>query len=283
MKESFIAGSPLWQTVFVSFAVVLLLFEVVRGWRLGLPRQLVRLGALLAAYAAAFFGGGLLLPFLRPVLQVPDFVISAVGGIILAAVVYSIINAVGTILFKRTAQQGSSLVRMVYGITGAVLGLFFGIFFIWLLVIGIRSIGAVAEAQTRAATPRSSEDLVASMARLKNSIELGPVGEVVRQADILPAGVYETLAKLGETFSKPERASRFLSYPGVAEVADHPKILALRADPEIQRLLAEGKFWQLLQDPRLIEVANDPEIARAVKRFDLRKALGFAEEEKEKP
>jgi len=30
-----VAGSPLWQAVFISFAVVLILFEVVRGWRLG--------------------------------------------------------------------------------------------------------------------------------------------------------------------------------------------------------------------------------------------------------
>jgi hypothetical protein len=37
-----VAGSPLWHAVFISFAVVFILFEVVRGWRLGLIRQLVR-------------------------------------------------------------------------------------------------------------------------------------------------------------------------------------------------------------------------------------------------
>ncbi len=61
-----VAGSPLWQAVFVSFAVILLLFEVVRGWRLGLMRQLARVAALVAAYVAAFFGGRLLVPILRP-------------------------------------------------------------------------------------------------------------------------------------------------------------------------------------------------------------------------
>ena len=55
-----VSGSLLWQVVFLSFAVVLILFEVVRGWRLGLLRQLIRLVALVAAYAAAFFGGSLL-------------------------------------------------------------------------------------------------------------------------------------------------------------------------------------------------------------------------------
>ena len=27
------AGSPLWQAIFFSFAIVLILFEVARGWR----------------------------------------------------------------------------------------------------------------------------------------------------------------------------------------------------------------------------------------------------------
>ena len=51
------AGSPLWQLVFISFAIVLILFEIVRGWRLGLMRQVMRVIAIVAAYAAAFFGG----------------------------------------------------------------------------------------------------------------------------------------------------------------------------------------------------------------------------------
>src|SRR5438270_515942 len=35
-----VAGSPLWQVVFISFGVILILFEVVRGWRLGLMRKM---------------------------------------------------------------------------------------------------------------------------------------------------------------------------------------------------------------------------------------------------
>ena len=61
-----VAGSPLWQAVFISFAVVLILFEVVRGWRLGLIGQLVRIAALAAAYGAAVFCGSFLVPITRP-------------------------------------------------------------------------------------------------------------------------------------------------------------------------------------------------------------------------
>ncbi len=300
MKPELVSGSPLWQTIFLSFAAVLLLWQVARGWHLGLPRQLVRLVALAGAYSSALFGGRMLVPMLRPMLKVPDFVIGALGGAILALLVYSVINTIGTILFKRTGQQASGAVRLVYGITGAFLGLFFGLFFIWLLVVGVRSLGAVAEAQVNAQAPaevaplverptrpgqlprRTATDapdensLTVSLARLKKSIELGGVGDVVKQTDVLPAGIYETLGKVGEIFAKPERAVRFLSYPGVAQLADNPRILALRADPEIQQMLEQGRLWDLLQDDRLIEAANDPDLARQIKSLDFKAALEYA-------
>ncbi len=300
MKPDLVAGSPLWQTVFLSFAAVLLLFQIARGWQLGLPRQLVRVAALVCSYSAALFGGRLMLPLLRPLLKVPDFVISAVGGALLALIVYSVINSVGTILFKRTAQQSSRTVRLVYGVTGASLGVLFGLFFLWLLVAGVRSLGAIAEAEVNARSPgriapfeerrlRSARtpravstnvpdenSFVFSLARLKKSIELGAVGNVVKQTDVLPGGIYETLGKVGEVFAQPERATRFLSYPGVAELADQPRILALRADPQIVRMLQEGRLWDLLQDDRLIEAANDPELAKQLKSLNFKAALQHA-------
>src|SRR3954454_13733283 len=144
------AGSTLWQTVFVSFAVVLLLFEIIRGYRLRLPRQLMRGAAVVAAYAAAYFGGNLMLPLLRPVLKWPDFIVSMIGGALLAIVVYGVIASLGTLLFKRTAQHPSAGVRLIYGFSGALTGVVFGLFFIWLILVGIRSVGSVADAQVQA-------------------------------------------------------------------------------------------------------------------------------------
>jgi hypothetical protein len=116
-------GSLLWQSVFVSFAVVLVLFEVVRGWRLGLLRQLVRLAALVVAYAA-FFGGRLLVPIVRPLLKMPDFVLSALGGAMLGFVAFAVASAMGAILLKRTGERQSRLVQLMYGIAGAIVGFF---------------------------------------------------------------------------------------------------------------------------------------------------------------
>lgn len=293
------SGSALWQTVFVSFAVVLILFEVLRGYRQGLPRQLVRLLAVIAAYASAYFGGRLLVPMLRPILAVPDVIISPLGGAILALIVYSAITLIGRMLFRSTRQQESAAVRLVYGFSGAFVGIVFGLFFMWLLLVGLRSVGSVADAQlharvtdqppiaqrvgssphVRAVGPPPSDDstaLATLLARLKNSVELGSVGEVVRKTDVIPAGAYQTLGRVGEVLAKPQSAQRLLEYPGIRELGDQPKIQALRADPEITKMVEEGRYLELLRDPRLIDALNDPALLESVKKFDLQRALGYA-------
>ena len=296
------AGSSLWQTVFISFAAVLILFEVIRGWRLGLPRQLIRLVAIIAGYAAAFFGGRLLLPGLRPILRMPDVVVSAIGGAILAFVVYALLAGIGALLFKRTAQQSSSPTRLLYGFGGAVLGFLIGGFFILLLLGGIRLVGTVAQSQVHAEPSRPTapanppqrpgrplsrdrqaalssvdpETVATLLARLKNSVELGPVGEAVRKSDLMPASVYETLEAVGTVFARPENAQRFLSFPGARELSQHPRLVALRTDPEIMEMISQGRLLELLRDPRVIAAANDPTLVEAVKKFDLRRALDYA-------
>jgi uncharacterized membrane protein required for colicin V production len=293
-----VAGSPLWQAVFVSFAVVFILFEVVRGWRLGLIRQLVRVAALGAAYAAAVFGGRLLVPITRPFVKMPDIVLSILAGAVLALVIYALVTSMGTVLFKRTGQQTSQLVHLIYGFAGAIVGLFFGAFVLWLIVASVRAVGAVADAQVRSqaisagqsATLRAldvrrrflsepnaeSAALATSLARLKNSLELGLLGNAVKQTDPVPLKTYETLGKVGSVFSNPEHAQKFLMFPGARELSDHPKIVALRDDPDITEMIAQGRFLDLLQNQRIIDAANDPALADRIKKFDLQKALDYA-------
>jgi hypothetical protein len=286
------SGSTLWQTVFLSFAVVLLLLEIIRGWRLGLPRQLMRGAAVIAAYAAAYFGGNLMLPLLRPILNWPDFILSMIGGAVLALVVYGVIASLGSILFKRTAQHPSGTIRLVYGFTGALTGIVFGLFFIWLVLVGIRSVGAVADAQVQA-RPRSqiplrpgdrqvalenldTDALTSFLARLKNSVEMGTLGDVLKKSDVTSPSVYQTLKDAGTVSANPENARRFLSFPGAVELSEHPKIVALRNDPEIADLIRQGRILELLQHHRVREAANDPTLVEKVKQFDIKKALEFA-------
>lgn len=291
-----IAGSPVWQLVFVSFAIILVLFEVLRGWRRGLARQLARLGALIAAYFAAFFCGKIVMPTLKPFVHMPDAILSILAGAVLALIVYAVINGLGTVLFRRTRQHNSIFVRLIYGAGGAALGLFFGIFLVWLVVVCVRSVGAVADAEFREQAAADSTTLhavdvrrrylgesteeqtpfVASLARLKNSLEMGVIGGAVKRTDVVPARTYETLEKVGQVASSPQGAERFLSFPGAHDLSEHPKIVALRNDQEIAEMLTQGRFLDLLQDPRIIDAANDLELRQQLQKFDLNAALDYA-------
>ncbi len=294
------AGSPLWQILFVSFAVAFVLFELLRGWRLGLFRQLVRVAAVIGAYTAAFFGGRAVAPYLRETIKAPDVVISSIAGAVLALLVYTVIAGVGAFLFKRTVQHESRALRVFYGSTGAILGIFFGLFFVWLILLGVRSIGAIADAQIRAQSAGPArfhevpagrrhepppgrnrrlgegESLTTLLARLKNSVELGPIGRALRTTDVLPAGAYQTVGKLGEVLARPESAQRFLSFPGARALCQHPKIVALQNDPEITNMIRQGRFVDLLQNGRLIDALNDPIVLERVKHFDFERALDYA-------
>jgi uncharacterized membrane protein required for colicin V production len=294
-----VAGSPLWQLGFVSFAVVLILFEFLRGWRRGLPRQIARLGALIGAYLVASFGGPALAPFIAPMARLPEFATSIIIGAILAIFVYVAISGLGNVLFRRTGQHTSAFVRMICGVGGALLGIFFGAFLVWMIIVGVRSMGALAEvpaqqkqAAAEAAAPRAlhavdmrrgtvnespeQPSVLLSLARLKNSLEMGAVGDLVKKADVVPTNTYETFGKLGQVVSSPERAERFLSFPGAKEVSEHPRIIALRSDPAIAQLIEQGRFIELLQNQKILDALNDPTLLQEIKKFDLQRALDYA-------
>jgi uncharacterized membrane protein required for colicin V production len=294
------AGSALWQMVFISFALILISVEILRGWKRGIARQLARLGALIAAYFAAFYAGSLAVPLLRPMLKLPDPILSMLAGAVLALAVYALISGLGMVLFKRTGQHESGVVRFFYGATGAILGIFFGAFLVWLVVFSIRSLGAVADARVRqdaaerknavvhtvdlrrglSVPNEDSAPLMTSLARLKNSLELGVVGDAVKHADVVPSKTYETLGRVGKIASDPVSRERFLNFPGAQALAENPKIVALRDDPEIGEMLSQGRYIELLQNQKVLDAANDPALRDAVMKFDLRKALDYSLDQK---
>ena len=254
------SGSPLWQIVFVSFAVILILFEILRGWRRGLPRQVARLGALVAAYFAGWFATKFFGPLLGAFLRMPDAILSLLAGAIFAIIIYAIISGIRSALFRRTNQHGSLIVRLLYGSTGAILGVFFGLFLVWLIVVAVRSIGSVANAEVRERGNESSvlhavdvrrrylgeasddpAPLTTSLARLKNSLELGVIGNAVKKADVVPQKTYDVIEKVGAIAANPQYGEKFLEYPGARERGEHPKIIALRNDQEIGQMLEQGR------------------------------------------
>jgi len=296
-----IAGSSAWQLAFLSFAILILILEVLHGWRMGLTRQLVRIVAIIAAYCCAIFAGPVLLPIIRSFAKLPDPILVVVGGAMLGAIVFAILNALGPILFKRTKDHQCSVMRLAWGISGGLLGIVLGFFTIWLVFAGARLAGSVAEAQVRSqhaittgilqpvwnrplqfqdaapSTPdRPPTPLMTTLAELKNSLEAGPIGETLKDVDPLPQGVYRTVERVGEVVSTPESAQRFLRFPGAQQIANDPKMIALRDDPEITNLISRGRVLDLLQNRRVIDALNDPVLLARLKKFDLDRALDYA-------
>jgi hypothetical protein len=288
---------PGWQFVFVSLAVVVLLLEIIHGWRLGLVRQLVRVIAIVVAYSCAFFAARATVPLMHSFFKLPDPILAVLGGAILAAVLFTAINLIGAFLFKKTAQQQSRFVRLIWGSTGAFLGILLGLFTIWLGFTGIRMIGSVAEARVRtqnlpanptaqpngpaqiqreSAVSPSPNPLMAMLAEMKSSLESGRMGEAVRTIDPLPPALYRLLEKAGEVASNVQSAERFLSFPGAREISEHPKVVALRNDPRVLELIANGHIFELMKNQRMIEAMNDPVLQTRVKKFDLERALDYA-------
>src|SRR5205823_3534435 len=130
--------------------------------------------------------------------------------------------------------------------------------------------------QTPSVTNLDLDSVTTLLARLKNSVEMGPVGDVVKKADVVPTGVYQTLSEAGTVLSNPETAQQFLSFPGARELSEHPKIVALRNDPEIADMIAQGRVLDLLQDQRIIDAANDSMLRERIKKFDLQRALDYS-------
>ena len=289
------SGSQLWQIVFVSFAVILILFEILRGWRRGLLRQVARLGALVAAYFAGWFATKFFGPLLGAFFRMPDAILSLLAGALFGIIIYAVISGIGSALFRRTNQHGSLIVRLLYGSTGAILGVFFGLFLVWLIVVAVRSIGSVANAEVRERGNESSvlhavdvrrrylgeasndeAPLTTSLARLKNSLELGVIGNAVKKADVVPQKTYDVIEKVGAIAANHQYGEKFLEYPGARELGEHPKIIALRNDQEITQMLAQGHLLELIQDPRIIDAANDPDLRARLKKFDVGAALNYA-------
>jgi uncharacterized membrane protein required for colicin V production len=290
-------SAPGWQLVFVSLAVVIILLEIIHGWRLGLVRQLVRVIAIVVAYSCAFFGARATVPLMRSFFKLPDPILAVLGGAIMATILFVAINLIGAFLFKKTAQQKSRLVRLIWGSTGAFLGILLGLFTIWLAFVGIRMLGSVAEArlqtptatmaaagrpggaapiQTESAVSPSPNPLLAMLANMKNSLESGRIGETVRTIDPLPPSLYRVLEKAGQVASSVQSAEKFLSYPGAREISEHPKVVALRNDSRVMELIASGHIFELMKNERMIEAMNDPALQARVKKFDLERALDYA-------
>jgi len=254
----------------------------------------VAFGAIAAGYLSALFAGDLLVPPLRAILGFPDLLVLGIARAITGLVGYFLILGIGAILFKRTGQQGVGVLRLLYGLSGAVLGLLFGLCVVWVLTISVRLLGALAEGRmlkpdgtTRVengdvASVLATQVLATSLA-WKKALEAGSAGPVLKAADPLPTRDYERMGRLGRVLAQPEAMRRFFEAPTVKPLVQDPRFQAIASNPEIAKLAQQRDYASLLRQPKLVEFLNDPAVISKVKDVDLDAALLYALPDKPPP
>ncbi len=275
-------------SIFYLVCGIVLLWNFIRGWRAGPARMAVAFGGVAAGYIAALFFGDVLVSPLRPILGYPDIVLLGVGRVIVGVLCYFLVGAIGAVLFKKTNQQGVGLLRLLYGLSGAALGLLLGLVVVWALIVTVRLVGAIAEGRSAPGTPAGvTPDAAEAVANQvmnaslswKKELESGPIGPVVKAADPLVTRDYEVMTKAGKVLGRPEAMKRFLEAPAMKSVVRDPKFQALLADPEISKLAAEHNYAVLLRNPKLVDFANDPAMLALIKAVDLESGLNYALQE----
>ena len=286
---------------------IILLMQIVRGWSLGPVRMLCSFIALGGAYLAGVMGARLAPPVLRSIFQFPDFILMAIGGVGVGLLVYMGVSIIGKVIFKRTRDQESQMMRAVYGVSGAGMGFVFGMITLWVLVMGIKLMGTVAEARLKSETEYVEElkaakaqaaaegreldldvqdlgifsegpspFLLDQLTKAKHTLEEGMLGTVVETVDVIPDDVYVMLGRIAQLVGNPGAVQRFIEFPGAKELMEHPKIQELKDNPEIMEAISRRQFLPLLSHPSIIEAANDPELSRVLKEFDLKSAMNKA-------
>ena len=270
------------QLLFLSGAGLLMLVQSIRGWRVGVARQLVNLCALALAYGGAILAGRLATPLLHP-LGYPDLIVSVVAGSVVGAVIYHSLKCTAGMLVRRTDEHSLSLLRLGCGAGGSVLGFVGALMTVWLSVLAIRCLGTVAQAEvTLASSPQAHRDgvtaspMAVELAQMKQSLSTGPTAAVFNGTDAIPANVYGILGKIAQVISNVDSMQRFATYPGTRVISQNPNIMALQRDPVVTRQVSQRDFLGLLANPKIVAVMNDPNLEGLVRNFQLEKALDYA-------
>jgi hypothetical protein len=276
-------GSPFWQNVLLYSAAVFMLWEIYAGWRRGLIRGGLHFGAFVASGLLGMVVGQTVGAVVGIVLPGVAFLAGLIAGGAVALLTLGVCLFLGAVLFKRTSQQPPGLFRWVFGAGGAVFGLLTGLFILWGAVSIIRTSGALAKSGMAGEKLQDAPPSARTFAMLKDSLEMGPVGDIVESIDILPSQAYENMTRLGQLVKNNDAMMRFLDDPGVQEIVTHPRIQALLQDPIVVQSAESKNFIALIQSRSVVNAATDPSLQKLIMDLDLEKALDYAMPPKQNP
>ena len=269
-------GSPFSQNVLLYGAAVFMLWEIYAGWRRGLIRSGLHFGAFVASGLIGMLVGQTVGAVIGVVLPGVAFLAALFSGAAAALLVLAVCLFLSAVLFKRTSQQPPGLVRWTFGAGGAVFGLLTGLFILWGTVSIIRTCGALAKSSMAGQKSQDASAANRTFATLKDSLEMGPVGDIVDFIDILPTETYDHLTRLGQLTKNQDAMMRFLDYPGMQEIISHPRMQALLQDPVVVQAAENKNFLVLVQSRTVLNAATDPSLQKLVMALDVEKALDYA-------
>lgn len=271
-----IQGSHQWQTAAFLIATVWILVSVARGWRKGLMRQLAGVAGLFAASFLIVNYTGLMAELLRP--HLPPLVLIPVSAVLIWILSFNTFVLVGRLFFKRTAEYESPLWRLISGFGGGVIGLGYGLLFVWCVVIGLKVIGRIAANQVtiQQGKNESSGIFMINLAKLRNSMELGYGRDLLDSVDPFPRSFYLKLDQYSQVIEDPEAIRRLFEYPGFRRIWESPRIVELERDPEIVAEVRSGNIVGILANPKVLALLDDADIRSALTQSDLEGALSYA-------
>ncbi len=282
LAENTFAGLTVLQIALVSLALLIITMNVWSGWQNGIVRQVLRIVAILAGYIAGYKLGPVLTP------MVPDVAVlgsaqPAIISILTGFLTYLILRFIINMLFRKTREQESALMRIIYGIGGATVGLFFSVFFLVAFLVGVRLLGTIVDAQFHVAEKRHEKlpddtrtTVMKQLSKARQAIENGPVAAVVETIDPTPSSVYKTLDRVARVTSDPDAMNRFVSYPGTRQLMQHPSLKKLADDPDIQTMVQKKDYVHLMQNPKVTEMFKDDSLRTKLKTFEFNKAMDYA-------
>lgn len=267
-------ASPFWQNAFLVWVIVCIGWSMWSGWRTGVVRAAISLGGMFVAYFAGVAVAAVVPALIGWLIPLPGALVGGVCGSIAGVLVYVVLWFLGALLFKRTAQQATAPLRLIYGAGGALLGAVFGVFVVWAVMLFVRGVGGFLEARFEPGVsdvPKSNA-VITSIVKLKRSIEAGDTGKLLESFDPMPESFYRIVDKFGRVSVNPAAAERLLQYPEIVAVMNDPKIVAITnesADPSV-------KMDVLSVNRRLTEAFSDPALIAKMQKIDIEKALDFA-------
>lgn len=261
------------STILFLLAAIFVAWQTYRGWRLGIIRAALRLGALVGSGFVGWYGGLLTAKAVSAALGIPGWTFGVPVGIFLALAVYVALSLVARLCFKRTGHQESTLIRLVFGVGGALIGFAIGIVFVVAGISGVRALGGMAEGRLEAG---DRGELIGALSNLNESVRDSKTGSLLTKADPIPDSTYVLLSKFTRVLADPDAIARMVESPELAPVLENPKILALAGDPSVQTAARDKNVLALMTNPKVLEMARDPELSKEIMGIDLQKALDYA-------